>query len=148
MSNDDQLTTHVVLVSRPNPDLPMPRRVHSTDAGSDLICLENTTLKPMETKAIPINMQIAIPEGHFGRVCGRSGLSSQGLLIHPGTIDVGYTGVVKAIATNLSLRDMLLEAGARIAQIIILPIYVFELKEVSELPAGVRGNKGFGDSGK
>lgn len=132
---------------RPDKNLPAPKRIHSSDAGSDLVCLMTSVIKPFETKIIGTNMRIAIPHGFFGRVCGRSGLSSQGLLVHPGTIDSGYTGIVGVIATNLTDKDMTLESSSRIAQIIILPILEFDLEEVDELPERARGDKGFGHSG-
>ena len=136
-----------LLIARPDPSLPAYYRPHNDDCGLDVYALEDIKLYPFQTKKVPLNIQMALNRGYFIRVTGRSGLSSQGLLIHPGTVDAGYRGIIKAIATNLTFRVKHIRRGDRVAQLIVQPYAILPINEVKELPSGDRGDEGFGQSG-
>ncbi|SHH12586.1 dCTP deaminase domain-containing protein [Desulfosporosinus lacus] len=117
------------------------------DAGYDLLSLTDKILWPFQKIKIPVNIQAIIPRGYFGRVTGRSGLSSQGIFIIPGTVDSGYTGIWQAITINLSFWPKRVKAGDRIAQMIMIPFAKVNFIPVDELPSTDRGDKGFMSSG-
>lgn len=128
------------------------------DAGYDLYAKENRWFWPLQTIKIDSNSHIHIPAEHLGRVTSRSGHSKEGWLVHPGTIDHGYTGNLGVIMTNLSFFPRRIKAGTRIAQLIFMPFTAVDLEEidryedyetiVARLSRSDRGQSGFGDSGK
>ncbi len=109
------------------------------------------TLKPLERIGCPLGFATAIPEGYYFKVVPRSGLALwEGISIvnTPGTIDSGYRNEWMAIVINLSNKDVVLNKGDRICQIILGKIYDFEVVETDTLPDSERGLGGFGSTGK
>ena len=141
-----------VKVCRLDPDLPMPAKAHSGDAGFDLLAAADVSLKPGERALVPTGLALAIPEGYAGYVQPRSGLAARhglGLLNSPGLIDSGYRGEIKIIAVNLDPYEPVhLRRGERVAQLVVLPVPRVDLVEVSELPGSARGGGGFGSTGR
>ena len=81
----------------------------------------------------------------------RSGLAAKkniSVLNTPGTIDSDYRGEIKVIIYNHSNVDFTINNGDRIAQMILTPVVKMELEETNELPQTLRGNDGFGSTGK
>jgi dUTP pyrophosphatase len=117
------------------------------DAGYDLIALKNVILWPFRPVIIPVNIQALIPTGYFGRVTGRSGLNAKGILVIPGTVDSGYTGIWQSITVNLTLWPKRIQKGNRIAQMIILPFAKINFCLTAELSPTDRGQDGFMSSG-
>lgn len=120
------------------------------NAGYDLHVTETVVLGPGEIRKVPVNAAFAIPEGYYGFVTPRSGLSSQGVNIIPGIIDSSYRGQVQAIVQNMTGAEYTVETGLRVAQIIFLrhEIPAFEeVETIEELGETVRGTSGFGASG-
>ena len=140
-----------LLVTRLDPDLPLPSYAHPGDAGMDLRSAVDATLKPGERALIPTGIAVAIPEGFAGFVQPRSGLAANkglGLLNSPGLIDSGYRGEIRVIAINLDPEEVIHVArGERIAQLVVLPIPRCTIVEVAELPESKRGPGGFGSTG-
>lgn len=124
----------------------------SGDAGVDICALEACTLEPFERKLIRTGFAIAIPEGFGGFVLPRSGLAlKQGLSIvnAPGLIDSNYRGEVGVIAINLDPKNPIeIQAGDRIAQLVIMRVEEMEFVLKDELDETSRGTGGFGSSGK
>lgn len=141
----------VLQVKRCRAGAKLPRFAHSGDAGLDLCAAGDCTLQPFERALIPTGVQIAIPEGFAGFVMPRSGNALKlGLSFPntPGLIDSGYRGEVQVLAINLDPETPLsLEAGDRIAQLVILPVPALTVCEVDELDMTQRGEAGFGSSG-
>ena len=138
-------------VRRLDPELPLPRRAHPGDAGVDLYAREDTKLESGEWAAIPTGLAVAIPIGYVGLVAPRSGLAARhGLSVvnGPGVVDSGYRGEVKVLLINHGDSSVLLERGERIAQLVVTPVSAVEFEAVDELPASVRGDAGFGSSGR
>jgi dUTP pyrophosphatase len=98
--------------------------------------------------AIPVGLEVAIPDGYEGQIRLRSGLAMQGIVIPnaPGTIDSDYRGEIKVLLVSLGDKVMI-EPGQRIAQIAIRAVPAVEWAHVNELPATVRGPRGFGSTG-
>ena len=128
----------------------VPCRAHEDDAGFDLYASENVTIKARGFASVPTALSIELPAGTEGQVRPRSGLAAKygvTVLNAPGTIDAGYRGEVKVILINHGENDFNIEAGMRIAQLMVKPVYPTEFIEVSSLAESARGAGGFGSSG-
>ena len=117
------------------------------DACMDMYALKGTTIPAGTTKIIPTGIAVEIPQGYEGLVRGRSGLASKGITAHLGTIDETYRGDVGMIITNHTSTPFTVEAGMRLAQFTVKPVYHIELEEVEELSNTSRGSNGYGSSG-
>jgi dUTP pyrophosphatase len=128
----------------------LPARAYSGDAGLDLSSCERIELGPGERALVPTGLAVAIPEGFAGFVQPRSGLAAKhGITIvnTPGLVDSGYRGELLVNLLNTDATEpFVVEAGMRIAQLVVLPIPELELVEVDELPDSERGVRGFGSS--
>ena len=117
------------------------------DACMDMYALEGTIIPAGTTKIIPTGIAVEIPQGYEGLVRGRSGLASKGITAHLGTIDETYRGDVGMIIANHTNADFKVEAGMRLAQFTVKPVYHIQLEEVKELSDTSRGSNGYGSSG-
>lgn len=140
-----------VLVHRLHDRAKFPYRAHPGDAAWDLFADEGCTMMPGERALIGTGIAIALPPGYAGFVHARSGKAVRdglGLVNAPGVIDAGYRGEIKVIAINHDKsRDIVVERGDRIAQLVVQRIYVAPLIEVEQLPGTQRSDAGFGSSG-
>lgn len=130
----------------------MPTRAHADDAGLDLYTSEATTIWPGQFVDVPCGLSLELPYSTWGLVTGRSSaLRRKGLLIHSGVIDVGYRGPIFAGAFNLTGDVVIVQAGERIAQLIILHNQTERVVPVqatrADLTPSARAEKGFGSSG-
>ncbi|MFD2673800.1 dUTP diphosphatase [Gulosibacter bifidus] len=129
----------------------MPHRANPLDAGADLCSAETLTLQPGERALVGTGTAIALPAGTVGIVAPRSGLAAKhGITIvnAPGIIDAGYRGELKVSLLNTDATEVYtINAGDRIAQLLVLPIPTVEFVPVAALPEGERGTAGFGSSG-
>ena len=137
-------------IQKVRPDAVVPSRAYAGDAGLDLAAIERIELGPGERAVVPTGLAVAIPDGYAGFVQPRSGLASRhGITIvnAPGLVDSGYRGELMVVLHNTDRDELfVVEAGMRIAQLVVLPIPEVELVEVEELPATERGARGFGSS--
>jgi dUTP pyrophosphatase len=128
----------------------VPERAYHGDAGLDLAACERVELGPGERATVPTGIAVAIPPGHAGFVQPRSGLASRhGITIvnSPGLVDSGYRGELKVVLHNTDAREtFVVEPGMRIAQLVVVPVPDVAAVEVDELPASVRGERGFGST--
>lgn len=129
----------------------LPVYARPGDAGADLRATEAVTLLPGERRLIGTGVSVAIPEGHVGLVTPRSGLAARaGLSIvnSPGIIDSGYRGEIKVCLINLDPRvPVELQAGDRIAQLVIMGFVQASFVPVKALDATERGAGGYGSTG-
>jgi len=105
----------------------------------------------MERVLVPTGLFIELPEGQEAQIRPRSGLAiKQGItcLNTPGTIDADYRGEIKIILINLSNEEQIIQPGDRIAQMVIQKVEKIEWKESGELQETIRGEGGFGHTGK
>ncbi|HHW5831585.1 TPA: dCTP deaminase domain-containing protein [Staphylococcus aureus] len=151
----------------------MPKR-DRLDAGYDIYSAETVILEPQEKLVIKTDVAVNIPEGYVGLLTSRSGVSSKThLVIETGKIDAGYQGnlginikndrqdfvidsdVYQDIEGEMHYTDKTLDAGTykinkgdKLAQLVIVPIWTPELKEVEEFSSeSERGEQGFGSTG-
>ena len=140
-----------VLITRLDPELPLPAYEHPGDAGLDLRARADVSLAPGARALVPTGIAIALPAGYVGLVCPRSGLALRhgiGLVNAPGVIDAGYRGEIAVILVNHDLQATVeLTRGDRIAQLVVQRVEVARLVEVSDLPGSHRGMGGFGSTG-
>lgn len=129
----------------------MPNYAHASDAGADLSCLEDFSLKPGERKLIRTGIAIGLPEGYVGFVHPRSGLANKhgiSIVNAPGTVDAGYRGEIMINLINLDPTETFhAQSGSRIAQLIIQQFTTATFVEVDELDKTERGVNGFGSTG-
>ena len=113
--------------------------------------IESITINPGGRALIPTGLRVAIPEGYEIQVRPRSGLALKNgitLLNTPGTIDADYRGDIGVIVINHGTEPFTIMAGDRIGQIVLNKIERIEWKEVDNLPDTIRGEGGFGSTGK
>ena len=112
---------------------------------------EPVTLQPLERAMIPTGLYVELPEGCEMQIRPRSGLAAKHgitVLNSPGTIDADYRGEIKVILVNLSNEPFTIEAGERIAQMIVARYEQIEWEAAEELSSTERGAGGFGSTGK
>ena len=130
----------------------VPTRAHPGDAGLDLYSTEIAHLGPGERWAVGTGIAVEIPEGHAGLVLPRSGLAREhgiALVNSPGLIDAGYRGEIRVLLLNTDPAETVrIEAGARIAQLLVTPVVIADPVEATELSDSARGDGGFGSSGR
>ena len=125
-----------------------PKYANPGDAGMDFYSDETVNLQPNERKLISTGISMAIPEGYVGLIWDKSGLASKhGLKTMAGVIDSGYRGEIKVLVHNLSNQLYVIEAGKKIAQMLIQPVEQKTITEVEDLNQTGRGEGGFGSTG-
>jgi dUTP pyrophosphatase len=134
-------------------DVPLPSYQSAEAAAMDLhaAVVEPLAIAPGQVVAVPCGFQIAVPAGHEAQVRPRSGLAAKHALLvpnSPGTIDADYRGEVKVLLLNAGKETYQVTRGARIAQMLIVPVPRVAWKEVADLPATARGAGGFGSTGR
>lgn len=126
-------------------EIKLPTRAHYNDAGADVYTIFGETLKPHETRRIPLGFSLDLPDGVMACVFPRSGMSLEGLVCELPPIDSGYTGEVYATVTNLTDKLKKVPGGTRIGQIVVMPIV---LADFVESLGEERGDGAFGSTGK
>jgi dUTP pyrophosphatase len=130
----------------------IPTRGHPGDAGLDLFSIEPAHLGPGERWSVGTGIAVEIPAGHAGLVLPRSGLARDhgiALVNSPGLIDAGYRGEVRVLLLNTDPAETVrIEAGARIAQLVVTPVAIADPVEATALSESARGDGGFGSTGR
>ena len=132
---------------------PLPAYESALSAGVDLPAAldEDLVLVPGASTLVPTGLAIALDKGYEAQVRPRSGLALRhGLTVinAPGTIDADYRGEIGVILINHGGEPVTISRGMRIAQLVIAAVSRLEWKEVETLPETVRGEDGFGSTGK
>ena len=122
-------------------------------AGADLYDLldEEVVFAPNETKLIHTGLAMEIPEGYAGLIYARSGLASKRGLAPAnkvGVVDADYRGEVMVALHNHSAIEQKIAPGERIAQLVVAPFLKASFTETAELSDTVRGEGGFGSTGR
>ena len=141
-----------VLITRLDPELPLPRYAKGGDAGADIVSRVDITLAPGERALVPTGIAIALPDGYVALVHPRSGLAIKHgvtMVNAPGTVDAGYRGELQIILINHDKSEPVsFKRGDRIAQLVIQKVEHAEFVEVRDLPGSGRGTGGFGSTGR
>lgn len=140
-----------VLITRTDPDLPLPAYSHPGDAGADLMTTVDVHLEPGERALVPTGVAIALPDGYVALVHPRSGLAARfgvSIVNAPGTVDAGYRGEITVLLVNLDPREPVdLHRGDRVAQLVVQQVEKARFVEVERLPGSARGDGGYGSTG-
>ena len=141
-----------VLVTRLDPDLPLPQYAKGGDAGADIVSRIDISLAPGERKLVPTGISIALPDGYVCLVHPRSGLAIKHgvtMVNAPGTVDAGYRGELQVILINHDpMESVHFKRGDRIAQLVFQQVERAEFIEVKSLPGSGRAESGFGSTGR
>ncbi|MGM9552103.1 MAG: dUTP diphosphatase [Clostridia bacterium] len=142
-----------VNIKKLNPNAIIPTYGSEYAAGCDLYaCLsEPVTILPHETVLIKTGIALEVPVGYAGLIYARSGLASKRNLAPAnkvGVVDSDYRGEVMVALHNHGTTVQTVEHGERIAQMVIAPFLTANFVEVNELSDTVRGEGGFGSTGK
>ena len=142
-----------VLIKKLDKKVKLPEYKTTGSSGLDLTAFieKKIVIKPGENALVPTGISIAIPEDTEVQIRPRSGLAAKNnisVLNTPGTIDSDYRGELKIIIFNHSNYDFVVNNNDRIAQMVLTPIARMELEEANELPKTLRGEGGFGSTGK
>ena len=142
-----------VLIKKLDPKVAIPSYKTKGASGMDLMAFvkEKIVIKPQNSALIPTGLSVAFSEDYEIQIRPRSGLAAKNnisVLNTPGTIDSDYRGELKIIIFNHSKHDFVINNNDRIAQMVLTPITKMELEEANELPKTLRGEGGFGSTGK
>lgn len=142
-----------VLIKKLDPKVTLPSYKTKGASGMDLMAFvkEKIVIKPQTSTLIPTGLSVAFSEDYEIQIRPRSGLAAKNnisVLNSPGTIDSDYRGELKIIIFNHSNHDFVVNNNDRIAQMVLTPIAKIELEEANELPKTLRGEGGFGSTGK
>ena len=136
-------------------DLKVELPAYKTDgaSGMDLMAFikEPINLKPNSSCLVPTGLAVAFSRDFEIQIRPRSGLAAKNnvsVLNTPGTIDSDYRGEIKVILFNHGKNDFLINNKDRIAQMILTPVIKMDLEETDDLPETIRGEGGFGSTGK
>ena len=142
-----------VLIKKLDSSVELPTYKTNGASGMDLMAFINEpmTLKPKKSCLVPTGISVAFSSDFEIQIRPRSGLAAKNnisVLNTPGTIDSDYRGEIKVILYNHSDSDFLINNKDRIAQMILVPVFKMNLEETDTLPETVRGEGGFGSTGK
>ena len=127
----------------------LPTKGSPESAGFDLYSAEKTVVTAKGKALVKTNIQISIPEGCYGRIAPRSGLSWKNHIdVGAGVIDRDYRGLVGVVLFNHSDKDLEISTGDRIAQLIMEKYENVDVIECTELELTERGEGGFGSTGR
>ena len=142
-----------ILVKKLDSRVKLPSYKTVGSSGMDLMALTDKpiTILPKKSYLVPTGISVAMPKNYEIQIRPRSGLAAKNnisVLNTPGTIDSDYRGEIKIILFNHGSDDFLINNGDRIAQIVLMPIHKIDFEEVDNLPDTVRGEGGFGSTGR
>lgn len=139
-------------------DAILPTKATLAAVGFDLYALEDSEIPSWSIRTLRTGIRATPPCGHYLRLTGRSGLTSQGFLVQSGVVDPDYTGELLVVALNATNFKLNVKRGNRIAQMVpekyasnctsvVMELSQVESQDRVELASGSRGLRGFGSSG-
>ena len=142
-----------ILVKKLDPSIELPAYKTEGASGMDLMAFikEPILLKSQNSCLVPTGIAVAFSNEFEIQIRPRSGLAAKNnisVLNTPGTIDSDYRGEIKVILYNHGVEDFLINNKDRIAQIVLTPVIKMNFEETDELPETLRGEGGFGSTGK
>ena len=142
-----------VLIKKLDPSVKLPEYKTSGASGMDLIAFikKPINVKSKTSSLIPTGLTVAFSENYEIQIRPRSGLAVKNnltVLNSPGTIDSDYRGEIKVVIYNHGNTDFIINNGDRIAQMVLSPIVKMKLEETNDLPESIRGEGGFGSTGR
>ena len=133
---------------RLEPGAHLPERAHATDAGADIRTRAGFTLAARSSALIRTGVHVELPPHTVGMLKSRSGLNLDHGIVGEGVIDEGFTGEIRVKLYNLSDKPYHFDAGDKIIQLVVLPVYYPEIRQAEVLRGGERGENGYGSTGR
>lgn len=127
-----------------------PARATEWSAGLDLHAAEDIVLPVGGRRLVPTGVKASIPEGHVGLLASRSGWGLKyGITLANslGVIDADFRGEIGAVLINHGDKSIAVSRGDRIAQLLVLPVALPQVRVVEDLDDTARGAGGFGSTG-
>ena len=142
-----------IFIKKLKPSVQMPSYKTNGASGMDLMAFidEPIELKPGKSCLVPTGLSVAFSKEYEIQIRPRSGLAAKNnitVLNTPGTIDSDYRGEIKIILFNHGKENFIINNNDRIAQMVLTPIVKMEIEEINKLPETIRGEGGFGSTGK
>jgi dUTP pyrophosphatase len=142
-----------VLIKKLDTNVKLPEYKTSGASGMDLMAFikKPINIKSKTSFLVPTGITVAFSKEYEIQIRPRSGLAVKkniSVLNTPGTIDSDYRGEIKVIIYNHGNTDFIINNGDRIAQMVLSPVIKMELEEANNLPETIRGEGGFGSTGK
>ncbi|MDA9731114.1 dUTP diphosphatase [Candidatus Pelagibacter sp.] len=142
-----------VLIKKLHPSVNLPSYKTDGASGMDLMAFieKPINLEPGKSCLVSTGLSVAFPQEFEIQIRPRSGLAAKNnisVLNTPGTIDSDYRGELKIILFNHGSKNFIINNNDRVAQMILTPVVKMKLEETNELPESVRGDGGFGSTGK
>ena len=142
-----------VIIKKLDSSVQLPTYKTDGASGMDLMAhIEKPiNLEPGKSCLVPTGLSVAFPKEYEIQIRPRSGLAAKNnisVLNTPGTIDSDYRGEIKIILFNHGSENFIIKNNDRVAQMVLTPVMEMELEEANELPKSVRGEGGFGSTGK
>jgi len=136
----------------------LPNLTYSSDVGYDLYAIEEVVVPMGCVCFVRTGVHLAMPENIFAQVNTRSSYGKQGVFLHHGVIDSGYTGEVGVLVMNVAkpvnkqglqlVAPFTIKKGDKVGQLLFHKAERVNIKQIDELPTTERGNKGYGSSGR
>ncbi|OGI86106.1 hypothetical protein A3A01_01635 [Candidatus Nomurabacteria bacterium RIFCSPLOWO2_01_FULL_39_17] len=137
-----------IKVKKLREDAKLPTHGHPGDAGVDFYAIEKVVFAPGKQARVHTGIAIEIPEEHVGLIWDKSSISfNLGLKVFGGVIDSGYRGEIIMCLLNTSDKEVIIEKGHKVAQMIIQKFEHCEIVEVNEITETVRGAGREGSTG-
>ena len=142
-----------VQIKKLDPSVKLPAYKTDGASGMDLMAFikEPITVKPKTSELIPTGLSVAFSKNYEIQIRPRSGLAAKNnisVLNTPGTIDSDYRGELKVIIYNHGNENFIIHNEDRIAQMVLTPVLKIELQETKTIGETIRGEGGFGSTGK
>ena len=142
-----------ILIKKLNSKVKLPSYKTDGSSGMDLMAFIDNPISilPQKSELIPTGLSVAIPNNTEVQIRPRSGLAIKNnisVLNTPGTVDSDYRGELKVILYNHGNKEFIVNNEDRIAQMVLVPIIKANFEEVENLPKTIRGEGGFGSTGK
>ena len=139
-------------------DAVLPDLAYAGDVGYDLYAIEDVTVPTGCVCLVRTGVHLALPKDIFVQVNTRSSYGKQGILLHHGVVDSGYTGEISIWVMNLAkpidhqglqlVAPFVIKKGDKIGQLLFHKVERVNIEQISELPKTERGDKGCGSSGR
>ena len=138
-----------IKIKKLNPQTIIPSYAHPDDAGLDLHSLDDAELQPGQRKFFYLGFALEFPSGYAAIIKDRGSLPKNGgLHTLGGVFDAGFRGEYNVLLINLSDQSYEIKKGDKIAQLIIYPVAIVDLKETDQLSDTSRGQGQFGSTGR
>ena len=137
-----------IKIKKLKPDAKLPKYHHPGDVGMDVYSMETVTVAPGAHHRFYHGFAMEFPIGYAAIMKDKGSISNAGLHTMGGVYDAGFRGEYNTHIVNLGDQPYTVEAGDKIAQIVIYPVEIAELEETDTLSESARGEGKFGSTGK